>query len=286
MPPFSPSALKKAKRAGAAINALTALSAYLGGKAALRLVMTPFPIEFTENQQEFLASAKQETLSLEKHQIRSYHWQPNEQNGQSVLLLHGWSSRSTRWMPLANNLLREGFEVLAFDAPAHGFSNGKYLNVDLYARTLKAFLLEKPMLDAIVGHSIGASAAVYGMGNYGAPRPKKMALLAGFADSQRVMLDFSELFGFSPKTVEAMDSAILKKFGVRMADFAIPKHLQKLQDIQGLVIHDEEDDVAPFLEGKQLAEVWGNAQFVATHGQGHSLYGKKVRKVLVDFLKQ
>ena len=42
-----------------------------------------------------------------------------------VLLVHGWSGRSTQLFAFADKLLENGFMVISFDGPAHGKSTGR-----------------------------------------------------------------------------------------------------------------------------------------------------------------
>jgi alpha-beta hydrolase superfamily lysophospholipase len=47
-----------------------------------------------------------------------------------ILLVHGWSGRGTQLFKIADELLKQGYSTISFDAPAHGKSPGKTIMVD------------------------------------------------------------------------------------------------------------------------------------------------------------
>ena len=53
-------------------------------------------------------------------------------------------------------------------------------------------------------------------------------------------------------------------------------------DIQGLVIHDEKDDVAPFEGGKRIHENWKKSKFLGTKNLGHSVEGEEVYQAILS----
>lgn len=55
--------------------------------------------------------------------IKGWRW-PNE-SGKKVLILHGYESSVINFDRYIRPLTKKGYEVLAFDAPAHGRSGGK-----------------------------------------------------------------------------------------------------------------------------------------------------------------
>ena len=87
----------------------------------------------------------------------TYNWDGEKE---TVLLLHGWESNSFRWRNLIGHLKREGYRVLAFDAPAHGHSSGSLFNVIRYTECTQT-IVSRYNPDYIIGHSVGGMTAVY-----------------------------------------------------------------------------------------------------------------------------
>src|SRR5262245_61289922 len=66
-------------------------------------------------------------VGVERHMVPTAHgavaaWRVGD--GPAVLLVHGWQDDSSLWSPLVAALLDAGRDVVAFDLPAHGFSEG------------------------------------------------------------------------------------------------------------------------------------------------------------------
>ena len=82
--------------------------------------------------------------------------------GQTVLILHGWPSEGNRWHAVAENIAREGFEVVVPDLPGFGESSdpAQPWTSKNYVETIKQFMGELDMKRVIVfGHSFGGKIA-------------------------------------------------------------------------------------------------------------------------------
>src|SRR5690606_5541713 len=85
-------------------------------------------------QAEYLEAAKMGVEKVSGHEIQTYRW-PGK--GPTVLLVHGWESNTFRWRNLINKLRGADFDIIAFDAPAHGHSSGVHLNAPLYEEAVR-----------------------------------------------------------------------------------------------------------------------------------------------------
>ncbi len=266
------------------INLLARVSPALAGRAAFKLFCTPRKQFMREEDSTFLETAERQTLVLEGIPIALYSWPaPGAQNAPAVMFLHGWESHSGRWRKFIPPLREAGFHVMAFDAPAHGHSGGKEINLPLFSRVLKALMLVKGVPYALVGHSLGGAAVIMSMGAFDAPRVKKAVVMGSFAESTRVLTDFASLLGLEPIVVQQVGQEIMRRSGIPIEAYSVEGKAAALDDIQGLVLHDRDDDVAPIAEGRAIAKAW-NARFVETHGLGHRMQGKQVVQMVRDFL--
>jgi predicted alpha/beta hydrolase family esterase len=278
--------LKKVRRAGKFINALALVAPRQAGRLAFRIFCSPRRQPLREQDRSFLGTAHQSVLPVEGHQIRVYTWHSSHQSEKKrvVLFLHGWESNSGRWRKYIKPICNAGFTVMALDAPAHGNSSGKQVNLPLYSRVIKAFMEHFGTPEALVGHSLGGAAVVMSMGAFGAPRVRKAVVLSGFAETSRVMQDFSRFLGLKPLVSEQINKEIEKRSGMRVEQYSVVEKAALLQDVQGLVLHDHDDDVAPVEEGKLIADAW-NAQFIKTRGFGHRMQDKSVITHVLAFLQ-
>ena len=286
MPQQLPEALlKKIRRVGKMLNALAAVSPVLAGRMAFRIFCTPRRLPVRPDDQSFLATAGHFDFQVDtKLRIRGYSWQSAQPGAREVLCLHGWESNSARWRKYIKGLHQAGFTVHAFDAPASGHSGGKMLNVLLYSRAVKKFIAERGAPYAIVAHSLGGAAAVMSSAILEAPRPEKMVLLGVFAESVRVVSDFGAMLGVNETVLRCIHREIERRSGMPIGEYSVVKKAALLKDVQGLVLHDRDDEVAPVEEGRWVAESW-NAQYVETEGLGHRMQDKSVVQAVISFIQ-
>ncbi len=275
--------LKKIRRVGKMLNALAAVSPTLAGKAGFRVFCTPRRLPLRENDRDFLATAEQGTIHVDRVTVRTYTWPSALPNARTVLFLHGWESNSARWRKYVKSARAAGFTVQALDAPANGHSGGKMLNLLLFARVVKVFVERHGTPYAMVGHSLGGGAAVMSVAAAGASSPEKMVLMGVFAETTRVIGDFGALLAVNDTVMQGIHREIERRSGMSINEYSVQKKVALLSGVQGLVLHDRDDDVAPIAEGRAIAESWG-CQFVETTGLGHRMQDKSVVEAVTAFL--
>ena len=76
--------------------------------------------------------------------VRGWRWNPvrsgnpdGNPDGRKALIIHGFESTVVNFDKYIKPLIAKSYEVLAFDAPAHGRSEGKQINAPLYKRTIQ-----------------------------------------------------------------------------------------------------------------------------------------------------
>lgn len=228
----------------------------------------------------FLRNAERKTLKIEKNNIMTYHW---KNSGKKILLVHGWESNSSRWEEVVKRLHSLGYELIAFDAPAHGLSGGNELHVPLFAKCVTAVQDEYHAHFAI-GHSAGAMSLVYQA--YAFPETQdfeKLVLLGSPSEMTKIINDMAHILRLKHKVVQDLDQFFKQKFGFYFDEFSIAK-FAKILKTPSLVIHDKYDRVAPVEAAHAIAGNLENSQMVITEGQGHSLNRRSVIDRYIDFI--
>ena len=252
------------------------------GKIAYYFLTTPRRLADDPGADEFLQYADTGEFAFGKDSIYTYHW-PGE--GPSVLLLHGWESSTARWHELFGPLQRAGYDIHAIDAPAHGRSGGKKFNVFMYCQVLEEYFsgLER-VPDYWVGHSGGGMAAIYYCTDFGgAHRPRRIVSMAVPGLLENFIDKFCELVGANDRVKYGIETQF-KRHHER--DFAYVDFTQfvKSLTVPGLIIHDEEDDVAPIEGAVRMRDNWPGAEIATTRGRGHSLTGAVVPAIVLEYL--
>ena len=264
---------------GKYFNTLAVFSTRKAAIKAYLLFCTPRRGRVLPIQEEFLREAAHERITVEGIEIQTYRW---EGEGRKVLLLHGWESNTYRWRNLIGFLKKARYEILAFDAPAHGHSSGKLLNVVKYT-TCTRHLVQRYTPDFLIGHSMGGLTAVYHQYLYPENSLKKIVTIGSPSDLQDLMMQYQKIVRFNNRVLQALDKYLKERFGFGIRDFSTAEYAKKL-DIKGLLIHDELDTIAPYRASEKVHRNWKGSKLVTTRGFGHSMHQDYVSEQVMDFL--
>lgn len=249
---------------------------------AFLLFCTPRKGRLLKGQRGFLEDAKDLILEQGQVNIQTYRWKGT---GPSILLLHGWESNSFRWRDSIKRLQKEGYNIIAMDAPAHGNSSGKMLHLPLYSACIQAVInTYNPTL--VIGHSLGGMAILYSLYKYKSDNVfiEKVVTLGSPSELSDFMRQYKKILGLSNRMMRHLENHFVNIFGFEFVDFSSARFAENITK-KGLLIHDELDAIAPYWSSKQVHSNWKNSTLVTTKGLGHSLHQDKVRDQIVDFLK-
>jgi len=81
-----------------------------------------------------------------------------------VLISHGWGSKAVDFDEVITGLkVIDDIQIIAFDAPGNGSSEGELSNLILFAKAAEAIISRYGAPDVMIGHSLGAMANVIAM---------------------------------------------------------------------------------------------------------------------------
>jgi len=266
---------------GLRLNSLFRINPEKAVLKAYKLFSSPRKGKVKPEQETFLNKAKTTSIELESNKVQIYHWKGE---GKTVVLIHGWDSNSYRWKDLIQRLQKESYNIIAFDGPAHGYSDGKVLSVPMYSRCLDRLLkLYRPKF--IIGHSVGAMTIVYNQYLKQSPFLEKMVLLGAPSEMTEIMSDYKRILRLNDKFMLALDDFFKKKFDYHFDEFSIADFSKNIEK-EALIIHDEYDKVAPVSAAKAIHENLKHSVLKITEGAGHSLNKVSIHEEILKFLKQ
>lgn len=264
---------------GLYLNSLVLITKNKAATTAFYIFCTVRKGKVLAHQKEFLDGAKDKIHTIQGNKIQSYKWQGAKQ---TVLLVHGWESNVFRWRNLIKKLKLEGYTIVAFDAPAHGYSSGKYLHVPVYEKTLKSLITEyNPKF--IIGHSVGGMTVMYNQYLNSNPSIEKIISISAPSEFYEIMMHFKNLLGLSNKVMLAIETYINDKFGFSFKEFST-SNFAKNNTKKGLLFHDTLDKITPYHNSVAVQKAWKNSQLITTTGLGHSMHQEDVNKAIIDFL--
>jgi len=258
----------------------TAAPGWMAEKA-VDMMLTPRKRPFKAQELAFLESAEQFSLPYHMGHLRAYRWG----KGPRILVVHGWESKTARMRIAIKRLVEAGYEVLAFDAPAHGLSTGKQCNIFAYGAALQTMLTQYGPFHAVVGHSFGASALIYLFGLSPDLHVNRM-VLNGIPPSLELMTRwFAEAVNLPSAVEQRMHGIIEDRFGRAVEDVSMVKVAPNIT-IPTLVYHDRDDATVPLESAYPVVRHWDSAQLRITEGFGHrrALKNREVLEEIVSFI--
>ena len=272
--------MDKAKIVGRAINALSYLSEKQAGKIAYHLFSTPRDgRNFKKGETNILNEAEKDFIDSDGVPIAIYKWGVNGQK--TVLLLHGWDSHSGRWYLLIPLLLRANINVIAMDNRAHGFSGGKRSDGMKFKNALTK-VMAKFNPDYAIGHSFGGMALAHYLSKHPSNSLKKTILMGTPIDLFSLLDRFFELLGLNKRVLEGMNIHFIETYNFEISYYNVEKFLSECNPCDGLIIHDEGDDVIPANHAEKMQKAWKGSHLFITKKLGHSLQGRNVYRRILE----
>lgn len=201
-----------------------------------------------------------------------------------VLLAHGWSGRGTQLFKIADELIKQGYSTISFDAPAHGKSPGKTtIMVDFIASILE---IEKQFgpFDAAIGHSLGGMSILNAI-----KKGLKVnhAVVIGSGDIvEDIIDDFIAKLELKPTIGTLLSLHFETKYKEKMNDYSAFL-AAKVTNVPVLVIHDNNDAEVSVKAGIHIHKYLKNGTLFLTDGLGHRkiLGNQKVIEKTVQFIQ-
>jgi alpha-beta hydrolase superfamily lysophospholipase len=224
------------------------------------------------------------SLSLSSYQLVGYRW--NHPQQKKVMILHGFSSTIMKFDHFVSPLVKQGYEVIAVDAPAHGKSTGKQVSVLEYKAMIKKVNEKYGPIDAYIAHSFGGLALALYLSEYNHNEINKIVLIAPATETSTAINLFGKFLKIDEDVRKSMEQQIFEKSGMEVNQFSISRVAPSIK-ADTLWIHDEDDEITPWSDAKVIEQMkLPNYKFMLTKELGHrKIYrDNKVKKAVFDFL--
>ena len=259
------------------LKALALISPKLAGRRAYKIFSTPRTRRSIPPWAEsVMANADTVELSVEGKAVRAYRW-ANEGRPR-ILLAHGWESRAARLAAWVEPLLDAGFEVVAYDAPAHGESEGKQTNPKEMVLTMAELARRVGPIDGCVGHSLGGFSVLMAASALEKPgfedvepdlfRFQRIVAVAGAETGVDAMTMFCHALGLGARFVPLVVGAAGEEAGASISSFDIHRTFPE-HPIPTLWMHDLEDADVSFESAQRVAETCPHVTLEQVEGLGH-----------------
>jgi pimeloyl-ACP methyl ester carboxylesterase len=268
------------KSLGAWLNLLAVLDPARAARTGFKIFVHPRRQPVTRKHMAFFNTSQQSQFLHEGQRIQVYRWGTGDR---TVLFLHGWQSHTYRWKRYIETFRQAGYTVYAFDAPAHGQSEGNLTTVPLYAAVLKAFIQHHGRPDAIVAHSMGCFASLYASFKFPEVTPRTLITLAAPGEASEFFDHYQRRLSLSNRTRGILVEHFTKLFNAPPEFFSAPFFASSLT-IPGLLIHDEEDNETSVNHSRRIHQSWKGSELITTRGLGHNLKSHKIVEQVFGFV--
>jgi len=248
------------------------------------LFFTPFKYEATEKEKKAETFGEKFSMVVDGKRIQCYRWGDGKK---VVLVVHGWAGRATQFRRFVKPLLKEGFQVVGFDGPAHGKSEGKNTNPQEFRAVIEQLVKQLGNVSSIITHSFGGVATLYAVAN-GLP-VRTVINIASPTISDEIVNTYLRAIGGSAKTGEAFKTYVLEKTGKPFSEFSALTFIKSAPpDLKLLLVHDEDDKEVSLTHPKELLKIFPQGELLQTKGLGHSriLKDQNVIHNVVTFIQR
>ncbi len=244
------------------------------------LFCSPMSQKPKKHQSDFLTAGKDIVLDFENKKIQTYKW---GNGSKKILLIHGWASHTFRWKSYIEQLAAQDFTIYAFDAPAHGLSEGKILHVVLYSKVMDLFLKQNNEIKHILSHFIGGFATIYWLFQNKENTIKNVVIMAAPGEADDFFNFYQTTLGLSSRTLRIIKNKFIESLNHEPSYFSTSKFAKSLTT-KSLIIHDKEDKDTAHQNSVALHENWKGSRLILTEGLGHGLKSKKLQTEIIQFV--
>lgn len=274
---------------------LSSASPATAGKAALLLFTHPLrPSVQTKAEQRLVRKAQAKLdeatradLRVGGYRIASYRFAaPVPAPKGRVLMVHGWTSAARFMTAPIDDLLERGFEVIAFDMPAHGRSSGKRAELMDCVLAMLAVADRYGPIDQVIAHSFGGpvtSLAIASELSEGLTADTRLIFIASPNRLADVTEQFSRAIGLGQKAQRWFEERLVEPFGVALEDMDANILLNDCPNPL-TILHSRDDREVAFDAAEKFAQMGERVELRPLEGLGHRriLHAQPSMQALLD----
>jgi pimeloyl-ACP methyl ester carboxylesterase len=249
---------------------------------AFKLFCTPY---LKAKSNAALQGAERLFIELNDKKISGYRW--NHPKDKKALILHGFGSAAYKFATYVSPLVDKGYEVLAFDAPAHGNSDGRMTHAVEYSEMIRKVCTQLGPVNSFIAHSFGGIALSLTLEEMEHNAGTKVVFIAPATETVSAVDGAFNLLNLKDEEVRKLfDGIIFSLSGKKTEWFSIRRAMQHIS-ASVLWVHDEDDDVTPWADAAKVKEDnHPHIHFVTTKGLGHQkIYrDETIKNKVIEFL--
>ncbi len=230
------------------------------------------------------SQADQLQFQFNNDTVHGYRWNSGAQK--KLLIAHGFESAIVNFEAYVEPLIAKGYEVLAFDAPAHGRSTGTTLNAREYKELIQEIYRRYGPLDAFITHSFGGLCLSLALEELGTRDTQKIVFIAPAVETTTAIDHFFSLLKLNAGVRQEFDQLITEVGGHHPGWYSLARTAPGIK-AQVLFLQDKDDHMTPYADVEPIIlENYPNFRFVISNGLGHRRIYRDhhSRQTIINFL--
>src|SRR6478609_3285837 len=123
---------------------------WLANRFFIYLFFTPLQYKTPEKELKAESFSEKFVVNVQGKKIQCYRW---GNSTRTLLVVHGWAGRATQFRRFVKPFVKSGYQVVGFDGPGHGKSDGKKTTLDEFERAIQEVVANVGNVKAIIAHS-------------------------------------------------------------------------------------------------------------------------------------
>jgi len=245
---------------------LSSISKRKAAEKAFKLFCTPHSRSKKDLSEVFLEAEKLD-IDFEHYKIRGYRW--NKDGQKKALVLHGFESTVANFEQYITGLVNKDYQVLAFDAPAHGYSSGKTIDAVVYKNMVQHIWTNFGPIDSYLAHSFGGLALCLALEEIPHSSSIKIVLVAPAVETRTAIDNFFQILEL-PSNLRPQFDTIIKEKGNHPTEWYSIARVAPIIKGQVLFLQDKDDMMTPFSDVEPIMDRnYPNFSFIISEGLGH-----------------
>src|ERR1035437_855711 len=195
---------------------------------------------------------------------------------------------------LARIIADAGYNVFAFDAPAHSSVTNTpskaISNMFEFGRSISAVANHLGDLHAVVAHSLGAIATLFTLTGFMKLKDyqfnsKKVVLISSPFNVDEIILSFSKANQLTENEKNTLQLGLEKDFEFKVSDYSIGNAIKTFSN-HLMVVHDEDDNEVLISNAYNIEKNFPKTVLYTTKGLGHKkiLFNRETIKIISKFI--
>jgi len=252
----------------------------IGASQIYKLMSTPRIRKLRDFEEKILDNSRRERVKFKNFDIQTYRW--GDPENKLVFLVHGWEGQAGNLTGLVDLLLQKGYQVMAFDAPAHGKSSRGKTNMFEFTEFV-SIMFKEYQPEVIISHSLGSVTAAGVLRRNGDIHIKQWILITAPHNFKDKMNEVSDYLGLTNRTMSRLIEMVEKDAGEPLEMLNMKEYCGNLKNVsEALIVHSKEDRILSIDLARKVHRDFPLSKLIELDGFGHYsiLWSEELKEVL------